>query len=65
VGRAQESADRVRQQIADLEGELQSEIDKLEDSYDAQKEELESVDIRPKRSDIQIHFVGIGWGDES
>lgn len=65
VGRAQESADRVRQQIADLEGELQSEMDKLADSYDAQKEELESVDIRPKRSDIQIHFVGVGWGDES
>jgi hypothetical protein len=64
VGRAQESAERVRQQIADLEGELQREIDRLGDAYDAQKEALESVDIRPKRSDIQVHFVGVGWGDE-
>jgi hypothetical protein len=64
VGRAQESAERVRQQIADLEGELQREIDRLGDAYDAQKEDLESLDIRPKRSDIQVHFVGVGWGDE-
>ena len=62
VTRAEESAERVRQQMAELEEELQSEITKLGDSYDAQKEELESVDIRPKRSDIQVHFVGVGWG---
>jgi hypothetical protein len=64
VGRAEDSAERVRQQIADLDDELQSEIGKLGDRYDAQREELESVDIRPRRSDIQIHFVGVGWGDE-
>jgi hypothetical protein len=64
VGRAQESAERVRQQMTDLESELQSEIAALRDSYDAQNEELESVDIRPKRADIQVHFVGVGWGDE-
>ncbi len=65
VTRAQESADRVRQQMADLEDELQSEITALGASYDAQKEELESVEIHPKRSDIQVHFVGLGWGDEA
>ena len=65
VTRARESAERVREQIAALEDELQSEIAELGDSYDAQKEELESVDIRPTRSDIQVHFVGIGWGDEA
>lgn len=64
VTRAEESAERVRQQITDLENELRSEIEKLGDSYDAQKEELAPVEIRPKRSDIQVHFVGVGWGDE-
>lgn len=64
VTRAEESAERVRQQIADLEEELQSEIQKLGDSYDSQLEKLDSVEIHPKRSDIQIHFVGVGWGDE-
>jgi hypothetical protein len=64
VGRAEESADRVQQQIADLDAELQSEIAEIGDSYDAQKEELETIDIRPRRTDIQVHFVGVGWGDE-
>jgi hypothetical protein len=65
VTRAQESADRVRQQMSDLDDELQAEITALGSSYDAQKEELESVEIHPKRSDIQVHFVGLGWGDEA
>jgi hypothetical protein len=64
VGRAEESADRIEQQIADLDAELQSEIARIGDSYDAQKEELETIDIRPRRSDVQVHFVGVGWGDE-
>jgi hypothetical protein len=65
VTRAQESADRVRQQMSDLDDELQAEITALGSSYDAQKEELESVEIHPKRFDIQVHFVGLGWGDEA
>jgi hypothetical protein len=65
VTRAEESAERVRQQIAELEDELQSEITALGGSYDAQKEELEPVHIRPRRSDVQVHFVGVGWGDEA
>ncbi|HET7620557.1 MAG TPA: DUF87 domain-containing protein [Gemmatimonadaceae bacterium] len=65
VTRAQDSAERVRQQIVELEEELQSEITALSDSYDSQKEELESVEVRPKSSDIQVHFVGVGWGDEA
>jgi hypothetical protein len=64
VTRAEESAERVRQQMADLDDELQSEITALGSSYDAQKEELESIAIHPKRSDIHVHFVGVGWGDE-
>ncbi len=64
VTHAQESAERLDQQKADLDAELQREIDAIGESYDAQKEELESVAIRPKKSDIQIHFVGVGWGDE-
>ncbi len=63
VTRAQESAERIDQQMAELNAELQREVDALGDSYDAQREELESVDVRPKRSDIRIHFVAVGWGD--
>ena len=65
VGRAQESADRVREQIAALQDELQAEITALGDGYDAQKEKLDTIDIRPKQADIQVHFVGVGWGDEA
>jgi hypothetical protein len=64
VAHAQESAERIDKQLAELNAELEKEIDAIGDSYDAQKEELESVAVRPKKSDIQIHFVGVGWGDE-
>lgn len=65
VSRAEESAERIEEQIVQFKAELESEVTALGASYDAQKEQLDTIDIRPKSSDIQVHFVGIGWGDEA
>ncbi|HEY9449150.1 MAG TPA: hypothetical protein VIQ60_05325 [Gemmatimonadaceae bacterium] len=65
VTRAEESAGRLREQCEELEHELEAEIAGLDASFDAQQEQLESIAIRPRASDIHVHFVGIGWGSES
>lgn len=61
VARAEENAEGIRAQLAELEAELQREVDALADSFDAQREPLSTVTIAPKSSDIVIHFVGLAW----
>jgi hypothetical protein len=61
VARAEESAETLRSQLAELEAELQGEVDKIESGFDALSEPLEQITIAPKSSDIHIHFVGLGW----
>ena len=61
VSRAQEQAGTVRAQLADMQTELQREIDALAGSFDAQSEALETVSIAPKSSDIVVHLVGLAW----
>ena len=61
MGRAEKSAETLRQQLAELEAELQGEVDAIESGYDALSEPLEQITIAPKASDIHVHFVGLGW----
>ncbi len=61
VARAQATAEHLRAELAELQAELEREIDGLAASFDAQSEPLESVTIAPKSSDIVVHFVGLGW----
>ena len=37
------------------------EVDKLEDAYDAQFEELKTQEVRPRATDIHISRMGLGW----
>jgi hypothetical protein len=61
VKRARQMADRARAQLDELNEEFESELSALDDQFDAQAEELLSTQIRPKASDVHVHFVGIGW----
>jgi hypothetical protein len=61
VGRAEDNADALRQQIQAIESELQTEIDRIGAAFDAQNESLEEVTITPKATDIAIQFVGLAW----
>lgn len=61
VARAAETVNAQQQQLAVLEEDLQREIDALDASYDAQAEELKTITVKPKQSDVRIRFVGLLW----
>ncbi|HLN56952.1 MAG TPA: ATP-binding protein, partial [Thermoanaerobaculia bacterium] len=61
VARAKETAGAIRQQIADLEGELQSEIDESVSAADPVTEKLEPITLRPKKTDIAVRLTALVW----
>ncbi len=61
VGRAKETVEAVQQQIQDLDGELQSELAASKAAADPATEKLETVSLRPKKSDITVRRVALAW----
>jgi hypothetical protein len=61
VGRAQERAESIREQLASLEDQLQKDIDRLNVTSDPQALVLEEIHIRPKSSDITLKTFGLRW----
>jgi len=60
VTRANESVETVRQALADLDLQIETLAGTL-GGFDAQAEALESIVIKPKASDVQVHEVGLLW----
>jgi hypothetical protein len=46
--------DRVRQQLADLQAEMEAEVASVQAAFDGAVEDLETVVIRPKKTAIQV-----------
>jgi len=61
VARAQETAVAVKQQIAELDERLQTEIDSLEGTFDPAAEQLEEIMLKPKSTDIALEVFGLTW----
>ncbi len=61
VERANESAESVRSALADLDQQVEAQAASLKDGFDAQAETLETITIKPKASDVQVHEVGLLW----
>ncbi|MGH7573407.1 MAG: ATP-binding protein, partial [Gemmatimonadota bacterium] len=61
VGRAEENVAKVREELAELDTQLKAEIETLEDRIDPLTEALESVTIRPEKSDVSARLVALGW----
>jgi hypothetical protein len=40
----------------------QEEVDALEGRFDPLKEELETVALKPRKSDVEVRWVGLAWG---
>jgi hypothetical protein len=58
---AQANVDAEKQKKADLEADLKARIDALGSALDATTETLQPFVIKPKRSDINVQFVGLAW----
>jgi len=61
VGRAQEGVEALRQQLADMETELQSEAAGLEAAGSPSTLDLEPIQVRPAKSDITVTRIALSW----
>jgi hypothetical protein len=61
VSRANESVQALQQQYADLEAQLQGEIDALGAAFDAQTETLDRTFIKAKSGDVHVQLVALAW----
>ncbi len=61
VRRAEEALDTLEGRLADLEAELEAEIDAMEERYDPMREELGTVDLKPRRTDLELKLVALAW----
>ena len=61
VGRAEDTVGAIDQQIQDLDAELQSEIAAATASADPATEKLETLTLRPKKTDITVRKLALVW----
>jgi hypothetical protein len=61
AARAQESAEAVRTQMAELDRTLQADIAKLEAAFDRAAEKLQEVVVYPAPAGITQEFFGLVW----
>jgi len=61
IDRAEGSAQALKQQLADLENQLQKETEDLASRIDSQNETFQSVEVRPKKANITVKNVALAW----
>jgi hypothetical protein len=61
INRANETVETLTQQLQDLQAQLQAEIDVLKSKSDPATEQLEQFSIRPKKKDITVRLLTLGW----
>ncbi|MEO5897207.1 MAG: hypothetical protein ABIS06_16070 [Vicinamibacterales bacterium] len=63
VKRASENVDTLKQQLQELDDTIREETRRIAASHDASIE-LERLHLAPKRGQISVQFVGLGWQPE-
>jgi hypothetical protein len=61
VARAQETVGAVKQQMDDLDAQMRAEVAELEVRFDPALVRLETVSVRPKKSDVDPRPVALAW----
>lgn len=61
VSHAEETLESLKKQLADLNTELETEVDRLEERLDPEAEELEVLGLKPRRKDIEIRALTLAW----
>lgn len=61
VNRAGETVESLKQQLADLQAEFDTESKEIAARMDAQAEELETVALKPKKTNITVSAPTLAW----
>ena len=61
VGQAEENVSALQQQLADLEVQFKTETDALAASTDPLNEKLETISLKPTKTNIAVKLVALAW----
>lgn len=61
VQEAEADVEKLQQDIAALEEELQREVDAIRTRWEGALTELEEYEVRPRRQDVRISVFGLAW----
>ena len=61
IGRASDTVEALQQQLNELQAQFTDEVNNLAARTDPQTEALDSITIKPKRTDINIQLVALVW----
>jgi hypothetical protein len=61
IGRARETVAALQQQYQAMEQEMESEIATLMTAIDPQTERLDTVELKPKKTNISIKLLALVW----
>ncbi|TWT72493.1 ATP-binding protein [Crateriforma conspicua] len=61
VKQAEQAMDRLRDDISALEDELGREIDRLNETYDPERIEIDTTEIPPRKGDLKAETPVIAW----
>jgi hypothetical protein len=61
ASRAGETIDVLRTQLQELEDQFKAEADALTAKMDPLREQLETLSIKPSKSNISVTLLALGW----
>jgi hypothetical protein len=61
IGHAEETVEAIQQRYVDLQAEFEGEVDAIETNLAADRLELETLEIKPRKSDINVTRVALAW----
>lgn len=61
VERAEENLEALLEQRDELNAEVEREVEELSSRYDLAGEELETIQLKPRRTDVAIHVLALAW----
>ena len=61
VARAGDTVEALKQRLEDLESQFQDDIDDLATQWEQESSTLESVTVRPKKTNISVQLVALAW----
>ncbi|MCA9170861.1 MAG: ATP-binding protein, partial [Planctomycetales bacterium] len=61
VRRAEEKLSAVREQLDALETEIESEADKIRLRLDPLNEPLDTIQLKPRKTDVDVRMVALAW----
>jgi Sec-independent protein translocase protein TatA len=61
VSRAEETVEAMTQQLADIEAQVEAEVQTLQSQYDTSAVTLQGMAIKPKKTNINVRLFTLAW----